>query len=208
MERGHNVYVEKPPAGTVQEVDRMIKAVADSGRICALGFQAIYGRSINWIKQRIVSGALGEVRRMRCWAFWPRPDAYYARNEWAGKLRLGPTWVLDGPSNNALSHQIANMLYLASPRERTFALPVTVRAELYHARDIESEDTSAIEITTAEGAVAHYLVSHCTAGEQTGRARMRDRVGIVRRCDDVIEALAQCRKLAFWVDDELLNLFR
>lgn len=165
---GHNVYLEKPPAATVQEVDRMLSAEAASDGFCALGFQSIYSESVNFIKSRVVAGALGEVRRLRCWAFWPRVDAYYARNEWAGRLKLGEAWVLDGPSNNALSHEIANMLYLASPRRRQFAVPRAVRAELYHARDITGEDTSAIEILTAEGPAAYFVVSHCTAGEHTG----------------------------------------
>jgi len=168
LERGHNVYVEKPPAATVQEVDRMLAAARGSGRVCLLGFQAVFGPGINFIKDRVVSGALGEVRRLRAWALWPRPDSYYARNEWAGRLKVGDSWVLDGPTNNALSHEISNMLYLASPRRRAFATPRAVRAELYHARDIESEDTSAVEIHTAEGAVACFVVSHCTAGEHVG----------------------------------------
>jgi predicted dehydrogenase len=168
LQRGHNVYLEKPPAATVQQLDRMRAAVVHSGRICALGFQAISSSSIAFLKQRVVSGELGHVRRLRCWAFAPREDKYYARNEWAGRLKLGEAWVLDGPSNNALSHEIANMLYLASPRPRAFAAPTAVRAELYHARDIESEDTAAIEIRTAEGATACFIVSHCAAGPQAG----------------------------------------
>lgn len=168
LKAGHNVYVEKPPAATVQEVDRMLAAVASSGRICALGFQSIYSESINFIKSRAVSGKLGRVRRLRCWAFWPRLDGYYARNEWAGRLKVGSAWVLDGPSNNALAHEIANMLYLAGPGEGEFAVPAAVRAELYRARDITGEDTAAIEILTAGGPTAYFVASHCTAGDHTG----------------------------------------
>ena len=168
VERGHNVYLEKPPAAAVQEVDRMIRAVAHSGRICCLGFQAIFSEAIDLIKSRIVAGRLGEVRRLRCWAYWPRRDKYYARNEWAGRLRCGDEWVLDGPTNNALAHQIANMLYLASPVARAFAVPRRVRAELYHARQIDSEDTSAVEIEMDGGAVAYFAASHCTAGDHAG----------------------------------------
>jgi predicted dehydrogenase len=165
---GHNVYVEKPPAATVQEVDAMLEARRRSGRICALGFQAIYSHSINWIKQRVVAGRLGQVRRLRCWAFWPRDDGYYARNEWAGQLRFGEHWVLDGPASNALAHQTANMLYLASPKQRAFAAPLAVRAELYHARAISGEDTSALEIHTDSGAVAYFIASHCCKPPHTG----------------------------------------
>ncbi len=168
LARGHNVYLEKPPAATVQELDRMLEAVERSGRLCALGFQAISSEAVNRVKRLLVSGELGVPRLLRCWAFWPRKDAYYARNEWAGRLRVDGAWVLDGPTNNALSHQIANMLYWACPDQRGFAVPRAVRAEMYHARDIDSEDTSAIEIRTAEGPVLYFIVSHCTAGPQAG----------------------------------------
>ena len=195
---GHNVYLEKPPAATVQEVDRMIAAERASGRMVCLGFQAISSESINLIKSRVVDGSLGAVRRLRCWAHWPRPDAYYARNEWAGRLKAGPAWVLDGPTNNALAHQTANMLYLASPTPRAFAAPLAVRAELYHAREIDSEDTSAVEVRLQSGdtiqaspssqlrlgeqlaktpavgdsvscpPIAYFIASHCAAGPHAG----------------------------------------
>ena len=165
---GHNVYLEKPPAATVQEVDRMIEAERASGRMVCLGFQAISSESINLIKSRVVDGSLGAVRRLRCWAHWPRPDSYYARNEWAGRLKAGAAWVLDGPTNNALAHQTANMLYLASPTPRAFAAPLAIRAELYHAREIDSEDTSAVEVQTDAGATIYFIASHCTAGPQAG----------------------------------------
>ncbi len=168
LAHGHNVYVEKPPAATVQEIDRMLAAVAESGKVCALGFQAIYSESVNFVKQRVVDGSLGEIRRLKAWALWPRPDAYYGRNEWAGRMRVGDAWVLDGPANNALSHQIANMLYLASGAPRTFATPATVRAEMYHARDIDGEDTCSIQIATADAAEAWFIASHCVAGEHVG----------------------------------------
>ena len=166
LERGHNVYLEKPPAATIQEVDRMLEAVNRSGKICLLGFQMISSDSINFIKSRVVSGALGTVKRLRFWACSPRYDNYYKRNTWAGKLKIDGAWVLDGPSNNALAHYISNMLYLASPVPRQFARPASVRAELYHGRDFESEDTCAMEIRTAEGPTAYFATSHCaeTAG--------------------------------------------
>ena len=168
LARGHNVYLEKPPAGTVQEVDRMIAAEADSQGMVCLGFQAIFSESIELIKSRLVAGELGQVQRLRSWAYWYRRDGYYTRNDWAGRLRCGDAWVLDGPTHNALAHQVANMLYLAGPAGRTFATPRRVRAELYHARAIDSEDTSAVEIVTDTGATAYFIASHATAGGHTG----------------------------------------
>jgi len=164
---GYHVYLEKPPAATVQEVDAMIRAVDQAGTMCMVGFQAIHGADIRFLKDRIVSGRLGEVESLSCCAGWPRDKSYYDRNEWAGKLRVGEAWVLDSPSLNALSHQINNMLFLASDRQGAFAAPTAVRAELYAAGPRESHDTAAIEIRTADGPSVGFLASHCSR-EQFG----------------------------------------
>lgn len=165
LELGHHVYLEKPPAGTIQEVDTMLAAARtaeQNGQVCLLGFQAIFTQSINLIKDRVVSGELGRVRRLRCWALWSRDQAYYTRNQWVGRLKHGEAWILDGPTNNALAHQTANLLYLACPRPREFSRPTAVRAELYHAHPVESDDTASHYIQTADGPEAWFITSHCT----------------------------------------------
>ena len=159
---GYHVHLEKPPAATVQEVDAMLAALDAAGRFCLVGFQALHGNDIRFIKERLVSGRLGRVKTLVCHAGWPRTRAYYSRNDWAGKLRVGDAWVLDGPAMNALAHQITNMLFLASPEPNRLATPTAVRAELYAAGEVESHDTAAIEIHTAEGATAWFLASHCS----------------------------------------------
>jgi len=161
-EAGFHVHVEKPPCGTVQELDRMQAALDAAGRIGMVGFQALHARDIGLIKERIVAGRLGRIQSLVCRAGWPRRKSYYNRNEWAGRLRVGPAWVLDGPAMNALAHQVANMLFLASPEPCRLAAPAAVRAELYAAGPVPSHDTAAIEIRTAQGATAWFVASHCS----------------------------------------------
>ena len=160
--RGFHVYLEKPPAATVQEVDRMIEAQQAAGVVCLVGFQQIHGADAQFLKQRIASGRLGRIRTMACRAGWPRGAAYYARNEWAGLLRSGEGWVLDGPATNALAHQLNNLLFLAGQGARDYASPARVRAELYAAGPVESHNTAAIEMETPGGVRALFLGSHCT----------------------------------------------
>jgi len=159
---GYHVHCEKPPAATVQEIDAMLAALRAAGRFCLVGFQALHAADIRLVKDRVVSGRLGRVRSLACRAAWPRNRSYYTRNDWAGKLRSGEVWVLDGPATNALAHQITNMLFLASPTPNRLATPTSVRAELYAAGPVESHDTAAIEIRTAEGPAAYFLASHCS----------------------------------------------
>ncbi len=159
---GLHVHLEKPPAATVQEMDAMLSALDAAGRFCLVGFQALHESDIRLVKERVVSGRLGLAKSLTCHAGWPRNRAYYTRNDWAGKLRVGEAWVLDGPAMNALAHQVTNMLFLASPEPNRLATPVSVRAELYAAGPVESHDTAAIEIQTAEGPACVFLASHCS----------------------------------------------
>lgn len=160
MRAGLHVHLEKPTAATVQEVDRIIAASEETGRMCQVGFQAVHGSDIRFLKDRIVAGKLGRIEKLVCKACWPRNLSYYQRNEWAGKLKMGDNWVLDGPAMNALIHQVNNMLLLASDRQRQFAHPVRVRAEMYAAGPIEAHDTAAIDIRTADGQQILFLGTH------------------------------------------------
>jgi predicted dehydrogenase len=161
-ERGYHIHLEKPPAATVQEVDRMADALARAARCCLVGFQAAHKADIHFVKQRIASGRMGRVEALACHVGWPRTALYYARNDWAGRLRSPEGWVLDGPATNALAHQITNLLLLATGEPNRLAAPTAVRAELYAAAPIEGHDTAAIEIHTDAGPRAYLLASHAS----------------------------------------------
>jgi len=183
-ETGYHVHLEKPPAATIQDLDQMLAVLEAHQRMCLVGFQAIHADDIQFLKDRVVSGRLGRLQWLTCCAGWPRNRAYYLRNTWAGELRVGNRWVLDGPATNALSHQLMNMLLLASDQPGRFATPTSVRAELYAAGPVTSHDTAAIEVRTAEGPSIILLVSHCTQENfgplielEAERARVRWQMG-------------------------------
>lgn len=163
LEAGYHVLVEKPAAGSLAEVDAMIAARDRAGRHCAVGFQAIYSPIFQTLKQRIAEGRLGAVRRIRCMALWPRDPSYYGRNNWAGKLTCDGRPVYDSPFNNALAHQIMNLLYLASSDPEQAAYPVRVEAELFRCYPIESFDTGCMRAYTHEGVELLFVATHACA---------------------------------------------
>ncbi|MGH7491935.1 MAG: Gfo/Idh/MocA family protein [bacterium] len=179
MQAGLHVYCEKPLAATVQEVDQVIQARNASGRKIAVGFQHIYSNSIQQLKARICAGRLGRVQYISLLCGWPRSLQYFARNEWAGKMRLGNEWVLDSPANNAHAHYLLNMLYLASTQEKTADIPIELRAELYRANPIESCDTVQMKFTTREGVNCHALLTHANAHPLGPHMRIVGEKGIV-----------------------------
>lgn len=152
VEAGFNVVLEKPSTATVQDLDAMEAALLRTGKWCQIGFQSQSNSTIRELKREICNGRIGRVREVIVKGFWMRDDHYYTRNAWAGKLRNGPTYILDGTINNPMAHYLFNALYFASTEPERAAMPVSVRAELYHAHDIESEDTSCLEVNCDNGA--------------------------------------------------------
>jgi predicted dehydrogenase len=165
LQAGYHVFLEKPVAGSLAEVDQIIAARDESGRQCAVGFQILYSRVIQTLKRYIVEGRLGRVESMRILALWPRPPAYYARNSWAAKLHVDSRPVFDSPFNNALAHQIMNMLYLASTEPGQAAYAVQTEAELFRAYDIESFDTGCLRAHTQDGIEMFFVASHACGVE-------------------------------------------
>jgi predicted dehydrogenase len=163
LSRGSLVLCEKPPAATVQEVREMIEARDRAGKWVSIGYQWSSSTAIQHLKRDIIEGKYGAPRRLKCLYLWPRDEAYYLRNDWAGRKRdAAGRWILDSPANNAMAHDLHNMFYVLGRTRETSALPVRVEAELYRGYDIENFDTAAIRCFTAEGVEILFFVSHAT----------------------------------------------
>lgn len=156
---GCHVFVDKPPAVTIQGLDAMLNAI-QPGRFCAVTFQTLSAPLTKRLKATVVSGELGAPLAASYAVGSPRTRDYYERNAWAGKWRTGDDWVLDGPITNALSHELNAMLYLCCMKEGESARPETVTCELYRAHDIEAADTACLRFGCANGFVGHYYATH------------------------------------------------
>lgn len=172
---GAHVLVEKPVAATLQDVEAIITARDTARRLVAVGFQDLYVSAAHDIKRRVLSGEIGALRRVVVRGQWPRSSAYYARNGWAGRVRLDSGWVLDSPVSNAFAHFLMLALFWAGEAPETVAAPVELDAELHRAGGIESFDTAALRIQTGSGVEILFYGSH--AGAQ-------DLVPEVKLCGD------------------------
>ncbi len=162
LEAQCNALVEKPAAGSIQDVDAMLAAEALSRGFCAVGYQHAYSPDYLRVKDAVCSGMLGRIKEVRSFGCWPRGASYYGRNPWAGALAVGDTWVLDSPHNNALSHAVNIMCIMGSAEPGKALQPTAVQAELYRANAIESADTAVLRAETDEGVDVFFAVSHCT----------------------------------------------
>ncbi|OHB58370.1 MAG: hypothetical protein A2Y12_01030 [Planctomycetes bacterium GWF2_42_9] len=165
IDAGFDVFLEKPPVATIQDLDSLRRYAKLKRKRVAVAFQYLYLQILQTLKKRILSGEFGNVRRLSAVAGWYRDDAYFNRSDWAGKVKLNGDWILDGTVNNPLAHLLSAELYLASTQLYTMAEPAAVEAELYHGNDIESEDTSSLRIITNNNIEILFNASLCVDNE-------------------------------------------
>ena len=83
--------------------------------------------------------------------FWQRPQSYYDKDSWRG------TWALDGGAlMNQASHYIDLLDWLIGPVESLSASIATL------GRDIEAEDTAAMQLRWRNGALGTMAVTMLT----------------------------------------------
>jgi len=160
LENGSCVLCEKPIGATVQEAQRLIRAKDKAHRWVMIGYQWSFSRAIQALKKDILSGSFGRPIRLKTLCFWPRDEAYYQRNDWAGKIMDKGNWILDSPANNAMAHFLHNLFYVLGEHTERSAMPSEVMAELYRVYPIDSYDTVACRAFTNEGVELLYYASH------------------------------------------------
>ncbi|WP_055525017.1 Gfo/Idh/MocA family protein [Streptomyces graminilatus] len=157
--KGVHLLLEKPPAPSYAEFRRMADGVAAAGVACQIGFQSLGSHALPAIRELIAEGAIGTVTGVGGAGAWARDEAYYRRAPWAGKRRLNGVDVIDGALTNPLAHAVATGLALGGS---TRAEDVTgIETELLRANDIESDDTSCVRVSTANGVAVTVAATLC-----------------------------------------------
>ena len=163
LEQGSHVLCEKPVGATVQDARHLIEVEERTGLWVMMGYQWSYSRAIQSLKRDVMDGKFGQPLRLKTLCLWPRDEAYYKRNDWAGRLKDDQgQWVLDSPANNAMAHFLHNLFYILGKKIDGCAMPTGVTAELYRAYPIENYDTCACRAYTDERVEILFYASHAT----------------------------------------------
>jgi predicted dehydrogenase len=160
LDAGVNVILEKPPALTLAEFDRILEAEQRSSGRLAIVFQQRTGAAASTVKQLFDRGAFGRPLVATCHTLWHRGADYYDV-PWRG------TWQTEGggPTLGLGIHQLDLLGYLLGEWS-------TVSGALWRLeRDIETEDTSIATVTFASGTVAS-IVTTVLASRQTSHVRI------------------------------------
>jgi predicted dehydrogenase len=148
LRAGVHVLLEKPPALSLAELDRMAEASRASGAHLATVFQHRFGSGVARLRAMAAAGDLGRPLLATCDTLWYRDDAYYDV-PWRGR------WDTEGggPTMGHGIHQFDLLLAVLGPWEQVRALAAR------RARHVETEDVSMAMVTFAGGAVASVVNS-------------------------------------------------
>ena len=62
LESGKDVFVEKPMTLSVSDAERLVQVARERGRVLMVGHLLLYQPAVQWIKQAISSGMIGELK--------------------------------------------------------------------------------------------------------------------------------------------------
>ncbi len=161
MNHGSNVLCEKPMSANPEDIQTMIDTRDRTEKFLAIGFNWSFTPSVQQLKNDILGGEFGELKRLKSIALWPRSQDYYNRSGWAGK-RYSPDgdMIFDSVANNATAHFLHHLLYLTGNTIETSAELKNVTAELYRTNAIETFDTCAVKVQTKSNIDIFYFATH------------------------------------------------
>ncbi|MFJ2032436.1 DUF6807 family protein [Streptosporangium sp. NPDC087985] len=155
LRAGSHLLLEKPPAATFAEYERIAAAVAETGLACQVGFQSLGSEAVPAVRKMMADGVIGRIVGIGAAGAWERPYSYFSRVPWAGRRRLDGVDVVDGALTNPLAHATATALALSG------AGIDTAEVELYRANAIEADDTSCVRLRMDDGTTVTVAVSLC-----------------------------------------------
>ena len=150
-EAGLHVCTEKPMAINLSDGLAMVKACDQAGVYLFVVLQNRFLTTLQLMKRQVQQGRFGKLSMVTVNVFWQRPQSYYDQDSWRGTLALD-----GGALMNQASHYIDLLDWLIGPVESLSASIATL------GRDIESEDTAALQLRWKNGALGTMAVTMLT----------------------------------------------
>lgn len=150
IEAGIPCLLEKPIAPTVAEAEALVAAVDASGARLLIGHHRAHSPIMAKARAVVQSGQLGRIAGVMGSATFLKPDHYFDDGPWRREPGGGPILI-------NMIHEVHNLRMLCGDI-------VAVQAIKSHAiRGFAVEDTVAISLQFASGALGSFLLSDVTA---------------------------------------------
>lgn len=150
---GKHVLVEKPPARSMADFDRMIQAAQASGRRLMVGQTVRFQPAVAAMAARVAAGAIGAPRVLHL--------SWYIGHVWPGAWR---SWQLDpATSGGHIAHNGMHPIDLAVWLLGGTPVRVFARGWCTHAPQMPTPDSFHLTLEFADGALALIEVSYALA---------------------------------------------
>ncbi|WP_077034979.1 Gfo/Idh/MocA family protein [Pelomonas sp. KK5] len=160
IEAGVPVLLEKPLATTVQEAEALVAEVERRGARLLVGHHRAHSPIMAKARQVVDSGQLGRLVAVMGSATFMKPDRYFAEGPWRREPGGGPILL-------NMIHEVHNLRMLCGEIVAVQAFASSA------ARGFAVEDTVAINLRFASGALGSFMLSDTAAcgrsWEQTSR---------------------------------------
>lgn len=151
---GLPVLLEKPIATSVAEGQRLVDAVVRTGGRVLIGHHRAHSPIMARAKAVVASGQLGQLVAVMGSATFYKPDSYFSEAPWRSQPGAGPVLI-------NLIHEVHNLRMLCGEI-------VAVQAFASNAtRGFAVEDTVAINLRFASGALGSFMLSDCAASARS-----------------------------------------
>ena len=145
-----NIIVEKPTFMRPDQMRDAYELAEQKGTKIFAVYQNRYNKAVQYVKNAISNGLLGEIRMASVRMRWCRPQRYYDRDPWRG------TWSHDGGAlTNQGVHYLDILRYLGGEVKRvnaiadTLAVDVEVEDAIVATFEFKNGGMGVIEVTTA-----------------------------------------------------------
>lgn len=150
-EAGLHVCTEKPMATRWADGVAMVRACDAAGVHLFVVKQNRFNSTLQLVRRQLQAGRFGRLAMVAVNVFWQRPQSYYNQDSWRG------TWEFDGGAlMNQASHYIDLLDWLVGPVQSVSASIATL------GREIEVEDTAALQLRWRSGALGTMAVTMLT----------------------------------------------
>ncbi|RZQ61390.1 Gfo/Idh/MocA family protein [Amycolatopsis suaedae] len=201
LEAGAHVLLEKPPVAAMADHERLLDTQTRTGKQIQVGLQAMGSAALRRLGALIAAGELGTVRGVGADGAWRRDTAYFRRADWAGRRTLAGRPVTDGALTNPFAHAVQAALWLAGMA----GTRPEVELELFHANDIESDDTSCLR-ATGPGVPVVVAATLCAQRDRPPRVVVHGDAGRAELFYESDELVVDGRRQRFGRTDLLANL--
>lgn len=154
MDAGVPMLLEKPITPTVQEAEELVAHQAKTGTAILIGHHRAHSPIMDKAREVVQSGKLGRLVAVMGSAMFVKPDHYFEGGAWRKEIGGGPILL-------NMIHEVHNLRMLCGEITQ-------VQALTSHAvRGFAVEDTVAINLRFASGALGTFLLSDCAASARS-----------------------------------------